>query len=177
LGERIFDEKAVRDSIRDVPDYPKPGIIFKDITPLLADPKLFDSCIAELARLLEGKKIDYIAGIESRGFIIGMALAAKMGKGFIPIRKEGKLPYHTVSKTYDLEYGTATIEMHRDAVREGDTVVIVDDLLATGGTAEAAASLIRGLGGRVAAFVFLIELIELKGRASLQEETISLLKY
>jgi adenine phosphoribosyltransferase len=177
LGERIFDEKAVRDSIRDIPDYPKPGIIFRDITPILKDPALFSSCIDKMAELLQGKKIDYVAGIESRGFIIGVALAMKLGKGFIPIRKKGKLPYHTISKTYDLEYGSATIEMHRDAVKENDNVLVVDDLLATGGTAEAAAALIYGLKGRVPAFIFLIELVELKGRALLKEETISLLKY
>ena len=176
-GERIFDEQAVRNAIRDVKDYPKPGIVFKDITPLLKDPDLFGACIEELAKRLEGKKINYIAGVESRGFILGTALAARMGKGFIPIRKKGKLPYKTVEKSYDLEYGSATIEMHRDALRKGQSVIIADDLLATGGTSAAAAQLVESIGGKVTAFAFVIELGFLKGRQKLKGEIISLVNY
>ncbi len=176
-GDVVFNEAATRKSIRDIPDYPKPGILFKDITPLLKEPLLFAQCIDELAGRLSASNIDYVVGIESRGFIIGAALALKMGKGFVPIRKKGKLPHDKVEESYDLEYGSATIEMHRDAIRKGQAVVIVDDVLATGGTAQAATRLVEGVGGKVAALAFVIELVQLHGRKSLKGEAISLIKY
>ena len=131
----------------------------------------------ELAARLSGRSIDYIAGVEARGFILGSSLAMRMGKGFIPIRKSGKLPHMTVEKSYNLEYGTATIEMHRDAIGIGQSVVITDDLLATGGTSNAAAHLVESMGGKVAAFAFMIELENLGGRKKLGDEVISLIKY
>ncbi|MDE1865599.1 MAG: adenine phosphoribosyltransferase [Candidatus Micrarchaeota archaeon] len=175
----MFDEAAVRQAIRDVKDYPKPGIVFKDITPLLKDPKLFGSCMDELARLLEDSEaeVDYIAGVESRGFIVAAALADRMEKGIIPIRKKGKLPYKTVEMSYDLEYGSATIEVHEDAISKGQSVVVADDLLATGGTSSAAAQLVEKLGGKVSAFAFVIELGFLNGRKNLKGDAISLIKY
>jgi adenine phosphoribosyltransferase len=131
----------------------------------------------ELARRLEGANADYIAGVESRGFIVATALAERMQKGLIPIRKKGKLPYRTIQTSYDLEYGSATIEIHEDAIKGGQAVIIADDLLATGGTSRAAAELVEKLGGKVAAFAFMIELGFLDGRKNLKEETISLIKY
>ncbi len=167
----------MKGAIRDVKDYPKPGIVYRDITPLLKDARLFGSCIGELARRLEALDVDCIAGIESRGFIIGAALAVKMGKGFVPIRKKGKLPHKKAEVSYVLEYGTATIEMHRDAVGAGQRVAIVDDVLATGGTAVAAAKLVEGTGGKVAVFAFVIEVSQLNGRGKLDGQTISLIRY
>ncbi len=167
----------MRNLIRDIKDYPKPGISYKDVTPLFADPKLFGSCIDELAARLDGRTIDYVVGVESRGFVVGAALAIKMGKGFIPIRKLGKLPHDKVMVSYDLEYGSATIEMHRDAVKRGQSVVLVDDVLATGGTAQAAAKLVKSLGGKMSAFAFVIEFTKLNGRKNLEGEAISLVKY
>jgi len=131
----------------------------------------------ELARRLEDRKADYVAGVESRGFIVATALAERMKKGFIPIRKKGKLPWKTIETSYELEYGTATIEMHRDALQKGQRVIIADDLLATGGTSNAAAKLVREAGGEVAVFAFLIELEPLNGRKNLSEDAISLVKY
>ena len=149
------------------PDFPKPGISFKDISPLVASGEAFHSVIDDMAKIAEKYSPDYIIGAESRGFIFGMPIAYNLKKPFVLIRKQGKLPCETVSKTYDLEYGQATIEMHKDAVKPGQKVVIVDDLIATGGTVEAAAQLIEELGGEVAGMVFLIELAGLKGRDKL----------
>jgi adenine phosphoribosyltransferase len=155
--------------IRDVPNFPKEGIIFKDITPVLTDAKLCSEIVDELALKISnsGTKVDAIAGIESRGFFFGFLLANKLGVPFIPIRKAGKLPFTTVSITYALEYGTAKIEMNSDAVTSGMNVLVHDDLLATGGTAAAAAELIRGQGGNVSGFNFLINLSFLKGSDNL----------
>ena len=150
--------------IRDVPDFPKPGILFKDITPLLQSPQGLAETIARLDRAVPASNYDVVCGIESRGFIFGTALALKAGKGFIPIRKPGKLPYKTAKESYELEYGQDTIEIHVDAVRHGQRVLIVDDLLATGGTLAAAASLIRRIGGQPIAAAVVIELAFLKGR-------------
>ncbi len=171
-------ESAIRNAILDIPDYPKKGIIFRDITPLLKDPRAFRMCIDGLAQQLRGMKIDYILGIESRGFIIGAALAYMLNAGFVPIRKEGKLPRDRIARLYELEYGSATLEMHRDAIERGSNVLIVDDLLATGGTAKAAAELATELGGKLLGFAFVIELLDLNGRKKLgKSRVISLVKY
>jgi adenine phosphoribosyltransferase len=157
-------------AIRDVPDYPTPGILFRDITPLLANGPLLAETTAAMAGTWLGApspQIDLVAGIEARGFIFGAPLALALGVGFVPIRKAGKLPYSTVSTEYALEYGTATIEVHSDAIRAGQRVLLVDDVLATGGTAQAAAGLLEGLGATVVALTFLIELGALGGRDKL----------
>jgi adenine phosphoribosyltransferase len=164
-------EQRLKNAIRDVADFPKPGIIFKDITPILADNKLCDDIIDETAKRLEGIKIDAIAGIESRGFLFGFLLAQKLRVPFIPVRKAGKLPYQTISYSYNLEYGTATIEVHTDALKAGDNILIHDDLLATGGTAIAAAELVKQLGGTVAGYSFIVEIDFLSGRDALAQYT------
>ena len=158
-------EELLKAHIRDVPDFPKPGIIFKDITPLLQKPKVFSAIIDALVERYQGEKIDTIVGIESRGFLFGTPLAHKLGAAFVPVRKKGKLPYETVDVSYDLEYGSATIEMHTDAVSNGHRTIIVDDLLATGGTAAAACQLIEGQGGEVVECAFVVELAFLNGRS------------
>ena len=159
--------EKVRQTIRDVRDYPKPGIVFKDITPVLGNPSLFREVVREMLKMLEGQKIDAIAAVEARGFIFGSVLAHELNCRFIPVRKAGKLPYKTRSQEYDLEYGTAAIEMHEDAVAKGSRVLVHDDLLATGGTAGATASLVQDLGGVVAGFSFLINLSFLPGEENL----------
>lgn len=159
----------IRNAIRLVPDFPKQGILFKDITPLLQDPKIGHLIVDEFAQQFSDQQIDAIAGIESRGFLFGYALALKMGVPFVPIRKSGKLPWKTVGIDYDLEYGTARIEMHEDAINAGMNVMIHDDLLATGGTAAAAAQLIELQSAKVAAFSFVVELDFLKGRNVLKQ--------
>ncbi len=170
--------QIIRLAVRDIPDFPKKGILFKDITPVLKDPKIFKMVLQALAEMLQGKKIRYIAGIESRGFLFGAALASELGLGFIPIRKKGKLPYKTIEMSYALEYGEASIEIHEDAVTKGDGVAIVDDLLATGGTAEASVKLIEKLGGKVEAICFVIELVMFKGREKLSSYDVrSLIQY
>jgi len=156
-------EAKIKAAIRDVPDFPKEGIVFKDITPIMLDAKLSLEIVDHLAELYRDKKIDKIAGIESRGFLFGYPLAMRLGIPFVMIRKAGKLPYHKISHGYDLEYGSAVIEMHMDAVSEGDNVLIHDDLLATGGSASAAAELILKCGGKVAGFNFLVGLNFLEG--------------
>lgn len=159
--------------IRDIPDWPRKGILFRDITPLLASASAFARAVNALAGPFLGRGIEYVAAVEARGFIFGAAVAEKLAAGFVPIRKKGKLPYETQSCTYDLEYGTDTLEVHRDAVKSGANVLIVDDLLATGGTSAAAAKLIEKIGGKVAGLAFLIELTELKGREKLSRYEIS----
>jgi len=153
--------------IRDVPDFPKAGILFKDITTLLKDPAASREMIKRMLDYCQTKQIDLIAGIESRGFIFGMPLAHELGIGFVPVRKPGKLPAATISESYALEYGTNTLEIHVDAVEAGQKVLIVDDLLATGGTAEATCKLVERLGGEVAGLAFAIELAFLAGRKHL----------
>lgn len=153
--------------IRDIPDFPKPGIVFKDITPVLANPSLSAEISNALYDYWKDKRIEAIIGIESRGFIHGMQLAQQLGVPFIPVRKTGKLPFKTVKHKYDLEYGSAEMEIHVDALQAGQNVLIHDDLLATGGTAEAAAELARKIGGRIAGFSFVVELSFLKGRERL----------
>lgn len=157
-----------KEKIAIVPNFPKEGISFKDITPLIGDGKAFQELIDTMAKKLKEMKVDYIAGPEARGFIFGVPLAYALGVGFIPIRKPGKLPQETVSITYDLEYGTDTLEIHKNAFKKGDRVALVDDLLATGGTISACAKLIELAGGEVASIDFMIELTELKGRDKLE---------
>jgi len=156
--------KTVKDYIRTIPDFPEPGIQFRDITSVLQDADGLQLAIDELQKKLEGVDFDVIAGAESRGFIMGMPLAYNLHKPFVPIRKKGKLPMDVVSKEYALEYGTATIEMHRDAIQPGQRVVLIDDLIATGGTMKAAAELVEELGGSVVKMLFLLELVDLGGR-------------
>jgi len=170
-------EEKIKEKIRSIPDYPKKGILFRDITPLLRDGPLFRACIDAIAEHFEGR-VDAVAGVEARGFIIGSAVAYKLGKGFIPIRKEGKLPYDKVKKTYSLEYGEETIEIHKDALAKGERILLVDDLLATGGTAKASCELIESLGGKIAGIAFIIELTDLHGRDKLSDkEVFTLAKY
>ncbi len=159
--------KKVEDYIRSIPDFPEPGIIFRDVTSVLQDAEGLKLSIDEMTKLLDGVDFDVIAGAESRGFIFGMPIAYALGKPFVPVRKAGKLPCETVSQSYDLEYGQATIEIHKDAIKPGQKVVLVDDLIATGGTMEAAAKLVEKLGGEVVKMIFLIELAGLEGRKKL----------
>lgn len=160
--------KKVEDYIRSIPDFPEPGIIFRDVTSVLQDADGLKLAIDEMAKLLEGVECDVIAGAESRGFIFGMPLAYLLHKPFVLIRKAGKLPCETISKTYDLEYGSATIEVHKDSIKPGQKVVLIDDLIATGGTMKAAAELVEELGGEVVKMLFLIELAGLEGRKVLE---------
>ena len=154
--------------IRDIPDFPTPGILFKDITPVLADSAALKQAIDRMTEMAGACRPDLVIGIESRGFIFGAPIALNLGLGFAPVRKLGKLPYKTVREEYALEYGTNTVEIHHDAIQPGQRIVIVDDLLATGGTARAAARLAEKLGGQVCGFTFLIELAFLPGRAALE---------
>lgn len=166
--------ERLKQTIRDVADFPKPGILFKDITPVLANPKLSLDVSHALFDHWKDKKVEAVIGIESRGFIYGLQLAQQLGVPFVPVRKVGKLPYKTVRHAYDLEYGSAEIEMHEDAIKEGDHVLIHDDLLATGGTSEAAAQLVAKMKGKVIGYSFLVELAFLKGRQKLQSENAEL---
>ena len=150
--------------IRDVPDFPKPGIIFKDITPLLGDASAFRQTVDALAGPYEPAGVDIVAGIESRGFLFGPSVAQRLGAGLVPVRKPGKLPAETISQTYELEYGTDAVEIHTDAIRPGQNVLMIDDLLATGGTMAAACGLVEQLGGRIVGISFVIELAFLAGR-------------
>lgn len=169
---------AIRQAIRDIPNFPKPGIVFKDITPLLANGVLFGQTINLLGERYRGEKIDTVLGIESRGFIIGAALAYKLGAGFSVVRKPGKLPYETHSETYELEYGKDSLEIHTDAISRNARVIIADDLIATGGTAAATAALVTKLGATVVECAFVIELAFLNGRRKLQPHKVySLLQY
>lgn len=158
----------LKSTIRSIPDFPKPGILFRDITTLLADKKAFSCALEALAQQVAKKKIDKVVAIEARGFIFGGALAHRLGAGFVPVRKKGKLPWRTNSVTYDLEYGTDMLFMHEDAIKPGEKVLIVDDLLATGGTAKAVIDLVKLAQGKIIALVFLIELSALKGKDKLE---------
>lgn len=169
---------SLKSKIRSVPDFPKAGILFYDITTLLRDRDGFQMTIEALAKPFDGHRIDVVVGVESRGFILGGAVADRLGAGFAPVRKKGKLPARTVRETYDLEYGTDCLEIHSDAVDRGQRILIVDDVLATGGTAAATAALVRKLGGDVQALAFLVELEFLNGRSKVPNETVySVLKY
>lgn len=171
-------KQAIKELIRDINDFPSPGIIFRDITPLLSTPEALDAVIDIMVQPYLNQNIDYIAAIDARGFIFGSAIARQLGAGFIPVRKKGKLPYKTISDSYSLEYGCNEIEMHIDAVKPGDNVLVVDDLLATGGTLGAACNLIEELGAKVAGISLLIELTALEGRKNLKGHNINaVIKY
>jgi len=173
-----MDLENVSKYIRDIPDFPKEGIIFHDITPLLQNARAFDSAIELMADILRDKNIDSLVGIESRGFIFASALSMKLGTGLIVVRKPGKLPYVTINASYDLEYGQDKLEMHRDAVNHNSNIIIIDDLLATGGTAQAAGKLVTELGGNIMGYLFLIELTELEGNKKLEPHPVwSVLKF
>ena len=170
--------RALAEKIRDVPNFPKEGILFKDITTLLQDANALRQAVDVMAQTYQGKAVELVVGVESRGFIFGGALAYLLGAGFVPVRKEGKLPSHKISESYALEYGAAILEIHRDAIKPGQSVVIIDDLLATGGTARATARLVQQLGGKVVGISFLIELKFLKGAENLTEyNVVSHLKF
>ena len=176
----MSDERSsfLRSRIRDIADFPKEGILFKDITPLLADVEAFRTSIQLMVEALDGESVDAVIGIESRGFMFGAALADKLGVGFVPVRKPEKLPAATYRAEYELEYGSDAVEIHRDALEAGDCVVVVDDLIATGGTAAATAALVERCGASVAAFVFVINLVALEGTKKLApHKVISILDY
>ncbi|MBM4319403.1 MAG: adenine phosphoribosyltransferase [Deltaproteobacteria bacterium] len=159
--------ETIRRTIRDIPDFPKPGILFRDITPLLASPLLFAEAVDALARPFLDRGVQKVVGMESRGFIFGAPVALRLGAGFVPVRKPGKLPYSTRRVTYQLEYGSDSLEIHADAIQPGEKVLIIDDLLATGGTAAATLELVRSLDGVVVGMAFLVELAVLEGRKQL----------
>jgi adenine phosphoribosyltransferase len=164
--------------IRTIPNFPSQGIMFRDVTTILADPQGLHDGINAMQQLLSDVDFDVVVGPESRGFIFGVPIAYNLGKSFVPVRKKGKLPAETISEEYSLEYGTATIEMHKDAIKQGERVVIVDDLIATGGTTEAIVHLVERLGGRVVKIVFLMELLGLKGRSRLSNyDVVSAIQY
>lgn len=172
------DAGWLKDHIRDIPDFPRPGVVFKDLTPLLADGPSFRSCIDSLVDHVGGRPVDAVVGIEARGFIFAAPVAERLGAGFVPVRKPGKLPWHVEHEAYALEYGTDALEVHRDALAPGAQVLLVDDVLATGGTASAAAALVERLGARVVALGFVIELGFLNGRSRLPgRDVLSLLAY
>ncbi|MEN6357719.1 MAG: adenine phosphoribosyltransferase [Armatimonadota bacterium] len=174
----MITEETMKQIIRDVPDFPADGILFRDITPILQNPRAFNEVVGSIVECVKPMKPDVIVGIESRGFILGAPVALELGLGFVPVRKKGKLPWETVQAEYDLEYGTNTVEIHKDAIEPGMRVAIVDDLLATGGTAKAAVQLVEELGGTVTGLSFIIELLFLKGRKSLNNyEVCSLVRY
>ena len=160
--------RDLRQAIRNIPDFPKPGIQFKDITPVLADPRLFAGCIDLLIDGFKPGQVDTVVGIDARGFIFAAAAAVKLNAGFVPVRKQGKLPFDTHEQSYDLEYGSNTIAIHTDAVKPGSRVLLIDDLLATGGTAEAAALLLQKVGAKILEAAFFIELQDLNGRKRIQ---------
>lgn len=166
----MIDLKAF---VRDIKDFPKPGVLFKDITPLLIDPKASASCLEQLVAQVDGIQVDKVVGVESRGFFYGIPLAQKLNAGFVPVRKPGKLPFKTIAMTYNLEYGTDSLEIHTDAIQKGDRVLLHDDVLATGGTAKAVCELIEELGGVVVQCNFILELDFLNGRALLNNREVN----
>lgn len=173
-----LDTTVLRESVRDIPDFPSPGVMFKDITPLLSDPTAFSTAVDAIVVSYGRGTIDKVVGIEARGFIVAAPVAYHFGAGFVPLRKKGKLPFSTLAQSYDLEYGTAELEVHADAFAPGDRVLIVDDVLATGGTAEAACELVERAGGKVVGLAFVIELEFLKGADKIQgRDYVSLLQY
>ncbi len=177
-GKHVLAEAEIKAAIRRIPNFPKKGVVFRDITTLWKDGRLLRRSTDVLYERYKNKRIDAVMGIEARGFVVGAPLAERLGVGFIPLRKLGKLPAEKISESYDLEYGTATLEMHRDAVVKGERILIVDDLIATGGTALAAAKLVEALRGVVVGFAFVVELSFLGGRAALKEyDVYSIVKY
>ena len=177
-GVTSVDVDVLKSHIRDIPDFPQPGVVFKDITPLLADRDAFRATVDELVRRTDGQPIDKVLGIEARGFILAAPVAHALGAGFIPVRKAGKLPWEVEKQEYVLEYGTDLLEIHRDAIAPGERALIVDDVLATGGTASAAIRLVEKLGGEVAGLAFVIELAFLGGRGKLGDHSaVSLITY
>ena len=173
-----FDENQIKELIRDVLDHPSPGIVFKDISPLLLDPKALNSVIRKLAEVATKKRPTIVAGIEARGFIFGALVALELGVGFVPLRKTGKLPRQTFKVEYELEYGKAQLEMHTDAIKTSDSVLLIDDVLATGGTASAGIQLIEQANATVSELAFVIEISALKGRSKIQDHTVhSLITY
>ncbi|WP_022696375.1 adenine phosphoribosyltransferase [Euryhalocaulis caribicus] len=164
----------LKETIRTIPDYPKPGILFRDVTTLFARAEAFEEAVAGMAAPYEGRQIDLVAGIEARGFILGGAIATRLKAGFIPLRKKGKLPHRTLTESYALEYGDDELEMHEDAAPKGARVLLVDDLIATGGTAEAGVKLLKRSGAEIAGVVFLIELPELGGRERLEGQGVAM---
>jgi adenine phosphoribosyltransferase len=180
LGAPLPPERLgyARDRVRAIPDFPKPGILFRDITPLLADPKAFHMVIDAFVERFIGHSVDAVVAIDSRGFIFGAPLASRLNTAFVPARKPGKLPAETLSVEYGLEYGRASLEMHKDALAEGSKVIVIDDLLATGGTSAAAGELVLALGARVLAYAFVVELEALQGRTKLDPvPVVSLIRY
>jgi adenine phosphoribosyltransferase len=173
LGQKETKLENLKRLIRTIPDYPKPGIMFRDVTTLLRDATGFEEAIIAMAKPFENRNVDAVAGIEARGFILGGAVADRLGCGFIPIRKKGKLPWKTIGQEYTLEYGVDAIEIHEDAIRQGERILLVDDLIATGGTAEAAAKLVRLSGGEIAGAAFIIDLPELGGLRKLESQGVS----
>ena len=174
MGKKIALEKY----IRSIPDFPKPGILFRDITTLLKDKSAFKATVGILSKKFKGKKIDYVVAVEARGFILGGAIAEKIGAGFVPVRKKGKLPWKTESVTYELEYGADTLQIHEDALEPGCRVLIIDDLLATGGTLKAVSDLVEAQGAKIVGIAFVIELVDLKGRDKLKiYPLVSLVKF
>lgn len=176
----MSEERAsfIRSRIRDIPDFPRAGILFRDITPLLADVEAFRATISAMVEALDGESVSAVIGIESRGFMFGAALAEKLGVGFVPVRKPGKLPAATYRAKYELEYGSDAVEIHQDALSSADRVIVVDDLIATGGTASAAGELVKRCGAEIAAFVFVINLVALEGTKKLApHRVISILDY
>ena len=169
--------KKIEEYVRDIPDFPEKGIIFRDVTTVLQDAEGLKLAIDSMLKLLEGADFDVVVGTESRGFIFGVPIAYALGKPFVPVRKKGKLPCETISAKYDLEYGSAEIEMHRDSIKPGQRAVLVDDLIATGGTIEACTKLIEELGGEVVKIIFLMELAGLKGRDRLGKYEASVITY
>jgi len=174
----VHDDAALKAAIRDVPDFPKKGVVFKDITTLLKEPQAFRLAMDRFVEMVSGHTVDKVIAVESRGFILGGVVADRLGAGFVPVRKVGKLPWRTRRASYELEYGTDSVEIHEDALDAGDRVLVVDDLIATGGTAQAVGELARGLGASLSAYAFLVELSFLKGRDRLQgSEVLSLIRY
>ncbi|WP_196223372.1 adenine phosphoribosyltransferase [Roseibium sp. RKSG952] len=167
MSDKTVEQELI-DAIRTIPDYPKEGIIFRDITTLLGDARAFRRAVDALVQPWAGSKVDQVAGIEARGFILGGAVAHQLSAGFVPIRKKGKLPHETVRIAYSLEYGLDEMEMHKDAIRPGEKVIVVDDLIATGGTAEAACKLLQSMGAEIVAACFIVDLPDLGGRSRLE---------